>query len=64
MPVKSCNFFQFSYLEVRWNMRQHLWLCFVLAGLLLAACAAHDEDDSNNDLGGKNVIDEEEKSAK
>ncbi|VIO91633.1 Uncharacterized protein BM_BM13750 [Brugia malayi] len=49
---------------VRWNMRQHLWLCFVLAGLLLAACAAHDEDDSNNDLGGKNVIDEEEKSAK
>ncbi|VIO91634.1 Uncharacterized protein BM_BM13750 [Brugia malayi] len=45
-------------------MRQHLWLCFVLAGLLLAACAAHDEDDSNNDLGGKNVIDEEEKSAK
>ncbi|VDM06924.1 unnamed protein product [Wuchereria bancrofti] len=45
-------------------MRQHWWLCFMLAGLLLAACAAHDEDDSNNDVGGKNVIDEEEKSAK
>ncbi|CAG9536740.1 unnamed protein product [Cercopithifilaria johnstoni] len=46
-------------------MRRHWWLCFVLAGLLLAACVARDENDNNgNDFDEKNVHDEEEKSAK
>lgn len=46
-------------------MRCHWWLCFMLVGLLPAACVARDEVNNNdNDMDETNILDGEEKSAK